>query len=360
MVCSHEVPDILLYNLDFKILLVLHMIPLRFDSFPEEQVSKLFRLKYLALTVSFELPSVVFRLLNLQTLIVNDSRIKSDTTAVLALPLEFWGSLNLRHMQLQVANYLPPPPDNELIVEQLVSLLTLSKVTLSSFVTLASFSCIPNVTKLGVCETMEDFGADFLWNRFFENVVLLSHLETLKVYCLQMNNCSPRVLPIPTSNAFPKNLRKMTLSRCHLQWEKMNILGEFPNLEVLKLRNYAFQGPEWETQGGGFQRLSYLEADDCFPRLRQLVLKFCKLLEEMPEQIGDIPTMSYIELRYCSHTAEQSVKYIQEQQEEYGHNIEVHIRTKIITNQTTSLQKSNTFNSIKKEEQQRRVKSKLF
>ncbi|KAG9132717.1 hypothetical protein Leryth_024904 [Lithospermum erythrorhizon] len=87
------------------------MIPLRFDSFPVDQVSKLLLLKYLAFTASFELPAVVFRLPKLQTLIINDSRIRSDTTPAPALPHDFWQSMNLRHLQLQEAHYLPTPAE---------------------------------------------------------------------------------------------------------------------------------------------------------------------------------------------------------------------------------------------------------
>ncbi|GAA0175052.1 hypothetical protein LIER_28309 [Lithospermum erythrorhizon] len=98
--------------LNLKLLLfILYMIPLRFDSFPVDQLSKLLLLKYLAFTASFELPAVVFRLPKLQTLIINDSRIRSDTTPAPALPHDFWQSMNLRHLQLQEAHYLPPPSE---------------------------------------------------------------------------------------------------------------------------------------------------------------------------------------------------------------------------------------------------------
>ncbi|GAA0175807.1 antimicrobial response protein [Lithospermum erythrorhizon] len=338
--CSREVPDIFLYNLDFKLLFILDMIPLQFDSFPVDQVSKLLLLKYLAFTASFELPAVVLRLPKLQTLIINDSRIRSDTTPAPALPHDFWQSMNLRHLQLQEAHYLPTPA--EFTEVKLIYLQTLSKVTLASCFTQKTFDCMPNLIKLVVCETMNDFQGDCLWNIFFENLIRLSKLQILKVYCLQMRNSSIRQLPIPCLNAFPETLSKLTLSRSHLPWVRMKILGELPNLEVLKLRNYAFEGPEWETQRGGFQRLEYLlientdlqrwewECDDCFPSLKHLVLKYCHLLEEIPEQIGDCPDLTHIKLQYCSDTAEESAKYIRMQQlEECFHDIELHIQSKL-------------------------------
>ncbi|KAK4373383.1 hypothetical protein RND71_008767 [Anisodus tanguticus] len=56
-------------------------------------------------------------------------------------------------------------------------------------------------------------------------------------------------------NAFPLNLTKLTLSAGHLPWEDARIFGMLPNLEVHKVKRYAFQGPEWEPDEEEFCRL---------------------------------------------------------------------------------------------------------
>lgn len=94
--------------------------------------------------------------------------------------------------------------------------------------------------------------------------------------------------------------------------------------EVLKLKNHAFQGPEWEPSEEGFRHLKHLliENHDLvhleasrihFPCLEHLALRSCMSLEEISFGIAEIPTLQLIELHYCSESAENSAKEIQEQ-----------------------------------------------
>ncbi|PHU08327.1 hypothetical protein BC332_24816 [Capsicum chinense] len=66
-----------------------------------------------------------------------------------------------------------------------------------------------------------------------------------------------------------------------LVWEDLNIIGQWPNLEVLKLKSNACRGLEWHPIEGGFRRLKFLiiegtnleywkATDDHFPALEHL------------------------------------------------------------------------------------------
>ncbi|GAA0148130.1 hypothetical protein LIER_07654 [Lithospermum erythrorhizon] len=216
-VSSDVVPDILLFYFDFKLLRVLDMMSWRFDHFPVEQIVKLLLLRYL--------PSTLFKLPKLQTLFINGPWL--ENRKIPELPYGFWKCINMRHLQFHVA---------------------------TKFFTNKILTLTPNITKLGVCETYKDFAVVGLWDDFFQNLVLLEYIQTLKMSCFGQN----RPLPLPSPNAFPHSLKNLTLRQSFLPWEAMKLIGDLPNVEVLKLRNYAFQGPEWETVEGGFQRKRYV------------------------------------------------------------------------------------------------------
>ncbi|WMV56006.1 hypothetical protein MTR67_049391 [Solanum verrucosum] len=119
-----------------------------------------------------------------------------------------------------------------------------------------------------------------------------------------------------------------------LLWEDARVLGNLPNLEVLKLKDFSFQGPEWETDEEGFHRLKYLlvESRDLvvwkqastdsypFPVLQHLVLRFCYKLKEIPYEIGDIPSLQVIELHSCSPYATRLARMIQKEQIDSGNS----------------------------------------
>lgn len=98
----------------------------------------------------------------------------------------------------------------------------------------------------------------------FDNLVKLDSLETLKLLNgtlpLDPSRC---IIPgLPRSYKFPPNLKKITLYiDTLLEWEHMSTLGVRPNLEILKLKDYAFKGRHWETLDGGFHLLRVLQLD---------------------------------------------------------------------------------------------------
>ncbi|KAL0462169.1 UNVERIFIED_CONTAM: hypothetical protein Slati_0104500 [Sesamum latifolium] len=99
---------------------------------------------------------------------------------------------------------------------------------------------------------------------------------------------------------FPTSIRKLNLSKIALPWEKMSVIGELPNLEVLKLVSDAFEGQRH------------------FPRLERLVLHKCYNLLKIPSQIGNVPTLQMIEAHSCGVYVRNSALRIKEEQEEYG------------------------------------------
>ncbi|KAL1552056.1 hypothetical protein AAHA92_12902 [Salvia divinorum] len=56
-----------------------------------------------------------------------------------------------------------------------------------------------------------------------------------------------------------------------------------------------------------------------FPRLKCLVLRSYQMLWEIPEGIGEIPTLGLIEVDYRNKLLVKSAKKIKEDQESYGY-----------------------------------------
>lgn len=127
----------------------------------------------------------------------------------------------------------------------------------------------------------------------------------------------------------PVNLSKLTLSSNWQQWSEISKIAKLPNLEVLKLLYQSFVGKEWEMTEGAFPKLRFLKLEDLeivrwtascddFPPLEKLVLRSCRMLEEVPSCLGDMPTIELIEIRSCHKSTVNLVKEIQEQQMDLG------------------------------------------
>ncbi|KAK4381564.1 hypothetical protein Sango_2955600 [Sesamum angolense] len=155
----------------------------------------------------------------------------------------------------------------------------------------------------------------------------LQKLDTLKCEFISKDDGVGKHLPLKL--ALPQNLRKLTLEGCTISWENMTVIGSLPNLEVLKLRNFDFDGSVWEPNEGEFTKLKYLlievssleqwHADYThFPRLQHLCLSFCSKLEAIPPEFGDIASLEMIELCKCSSSVVASAMLIQEEQQSLG------------------------------------------
>ncbi|KAL2553183.1 putative late blight resistance protein-like protein R1A-6 [Forsythia ovata] len=308
----------------FQLLRVLDVCNINFYKFPIK-IIELVNLRYIALsyTRKFKIPTSISKLRNLQTLIVFGKLMGG----ILFLPSELLKMPSLRHLLFDEGVLLcSRGPQNG-------NLQTLSG--------LRNFECrkdvlqiFPNLKTLGVSYYYDSRKG---WSFYcLENLVHLHQLENLK--CVFIAEPSIRSLvSTPQSLAFPPNLKKLTLSGCRISWKNMSIVGSLPNLEVLKLKNHAFEGSAWTTKEGEFRKLKFLLIEknflqfwkaerEHFPRLECLTLRHCPYLKCIPSGIGEIPTLKLIILYECGLSVVASANSIQEEQQQDWGNDDLQVR----------------------------------
>ncbi|XP_059656688.1 putative late blight resistance protein homolog R1B-16 [Cornus florida] len=301
----------------FNLLRVMDLLSISISHFPYS-IAQLALLTYLAIKgKKFHLPDNISEFQYLETLIVSGE--------LYYLPTSVWEMVKLRHLCIGGENVIPYSSR----VYSLDGLQTISQVC-------ASKGCqnvltrTPNLRKLVLCGSFEskDHG---LW---FPDLEFLNHLKVLKLF----NRFIPDDHTYNLQGVkFPPNLKELTLSKTHLAWEEMSIIGSLPNLESLKLEFHACVGPLWETSDGGFCRLKFLRfyymnieqwnaSSNHFPVLEHLVLHRCRKLEKIPSDLGNIDTLQMIEVSCCSDSVIYSAKQIQEYQLDIANEIlKIHI-----------------------------------
>ncbi|KAL8544363.1 hypothetical protein ACS0TY_004776 [Phlomoides rotata] len=310
---------------NLRLLRVLDIMRLELSFLPP-QVFELFHLRYLALGGPTSIPSIISKLQNLQTLIIRPRRRAGFISESLAtyLPPEIWRMPHLRVLVL-IESYMLLDPVCP--THPLENLHTLSGVP--------SFVCserilkmIPNLKKLGIFYYRNEKIQNLL-----HNLVNLHQLEKLKITASW--RCYPWQGQYP---AFPLALKKLSLVGGGLPWKDMSFVGSLPNLQVLKLKSYACEGDTWETSEGEFPELKFLLIDESnlqywitesnhFPRLECLALQRCQRLREIPDSIGEIPTLKLIEVDSQNESLLKSGKRIQEDQLSYGNDdLQVHCK----------------------------------
>nr|GMC71534.1 putative late blight resistance protein homolog R1B-17 [Ipomoea batatas] len=299
----------------FKKLRVLDLNKINFKDGMPPDITDLIFLRYLALASSKLLNYIpVWKNWNLQTLIISE-----DDNGSRKSPDGIWELPQLRHLELyhQVSIDLP-----KVVQENLQTLYWLSTLECTKEV----FLRIPNVKELGIIAGDEASPPQGL-----NNLSCLSHLEKLKV----QGSYHPASHLRPQATIYPQNLKELTFVRTLIPWEDMNCISVLPNLEVLKLRNFACVGSEWELiEEGGFQQLKVLlisltnlkewksNVGSPFPKLECLLLRNCFELKEMPEWIEDIITLRLIKLEYCYASLVGSAERIKEEQlDNYGNDM---------------------------------------
>ncbi|XP_022843082.1 putative late blight resistance protein homolog R1A-4 [Olea europaea var. sylvestris] len=312
----------------FRLLRVLDALTIWFDEFPIGIV-ELETLRFIALTywAKHRIPSSISKLRNLETLIVNPGKLRSIFNTSF-LPLEIWKMSRLRHL-LFVISFLPYPTDalNGGTFAPLENLQTLTNVINFRW-TKEVIQMMPNLKKLVI--SYEHDGRTEWSSYCFDNFVHLLQLEVLKCFFFGKSYIKYQD-PLPVNFAFPQKLRRLTLSGCRLSWKIMTVVGSLSNLEVLKLKYHAFEGPVWESNDGEFRRLKLLlihmtdlehwKVDEMhFPSLERLSLQYCYNLVEIPSGIGKIPTLQKIELCECSTSVVTSAKFIEEEKTRLGNN----------------------------------------
>ncbi|KAL0293334.1 UNVERIFIED_CONTAM: putative disease resistance RPP13-like protein 3 [Sesamum radiatum] len=303
---------------NFRRLKILDMVnSAKVHLFPE--VFGLFHLRYIAVDYSTEIPAAISNLQNLQTLIVHQGRtFKSYEPLYILLPSTIWTLTQLRHLVSFVFHRLPGPGGATLPLENLQ---TLSEIR--------DFRCtekivkmIPNLKKLSISYFRGKNDQDY----HLDNLLHFHQLEKLKVKIYPSFLFRRKLNPV-----FPPSLKKLTLSGWHRPWEDMEIVGSLPNLEVLKLKDYAFRGYKWETSEEEFRYLKFLLLDKSdlqhwitesshFPNLKCLVLYRCWCLKEISDGFGEIPTLELIKVDDGNISLVDSARQIQEVQQGWGND----------------------------------------
>ncbi|XP_060210050.1 putative late blight resistance protein homolog R1A-10 [Lycium barbarum] len=296
----------------FNLLRILDLSRTLIENFPPE-ILCLIWLRYLAMCGHIHIPSEICRLWNLQTFIV-----KTNDWASRNVSETIWELKQLRHLELRIL-YLPNPPSVSVGEERHLNfpnIKTISGLSLSSC-TKEVISGIRNAKKLEIFGYSDDYES-CKESRLLENLVHLHQLETLGFS-----------RPLLSAKYFPATLKKLKLCGTKLRWEELNIIGEIPNLEVLKLRCDAGEGGEWHPIAGGFTRLKLLliflsdlkywkATNDNFPVLERLVIRLCIYLKEIPIEFADIYSLQLIELDECKPKLVASAERIQQEQEDLG------------------------------------------
>lgn len=299
------------------------------DDNPKElplQVFELFHLRYLALVSSLTIPSLISHLPNLQTLIIRPTFLQTKRhwrndkyASHFSLPLEIWRLQQLRHIILYDLYMLPHPPAEEegsdIGLQNLQTLWLVENLVWNEKI----LQMIPNVKRLGLVYT--NINQEY-------HLHLLKYLDQLEK--LEVNGCLDFSWR-GQNPTFPMTLRKLSLVGGRFPWKDMSIIASLPNLQVLKLLHHACDGSTWETADEEFPELKYLliHASDPrqwitqsshFPRLECLVLRFCWYLMEIPQDIGDIPTLELIQIERCNKSLVRSAKQIKEDQQSNGND----------------------------------------
>ncbi|XP_073036465.1 putative late blight resistance protein homolog R1A-3 [Primulina eburnea] len=240
------------------------------------------------------------------------------------LPEEIWEMPQLRHLKREEKFFNLPDPPSTNVKNGRADIIILEN--LQTLYKIRNFRCtdevvhrIPNLKKLGI--TYKRFSRGIGWD--YHEVYNLSNLHNLESLIFDSYENVLRNL------CFPQSLKKLTLERCGVSWEELTVVGSLHHLEVLDLMHYAAKGCEWNPVEGQFLGLKSLRieltdlvewiADSShFPGLEKLELRCLRRLKEIPEDIGEIPTLRSISLVLCSESAYSSAKKIQEEQQNRG------------------------------------------
>ncbi|XP_057780142.1 putative late blight resistance protein homolog R1A-10 [Salvia miltiorrhiza] len=261
------------------------------------------------------LPSSISFIWNLQTLTID---------ARLIAPIEIWSLSQLRHVECKriYLPHPPPPPNDCVVMGNLQTLIKTVNLRLSEEVC----KRIPNTNKLHLIYDDELEGYDDCLLDHLHNLGSLHKLQSLKLVSTfsYRSSCNADQLKC----AFPLSLKKLSLTSCSLDWNDLAIIGSLPQLEALELVD-SVKGQKWSPVNGEFLSLRFLSIDSCdlrcwdadsshFPVLKKLSLKRLMHLEEIPLDIGEIPTLEIISVVECCESAEISAMKIKEEQESLG------------------------------------------
>ncbi|PHU02047.1 hypothetical protein BC332_27298 [Capsicum chinense] len=295
----------------FPLIKVLNLESVKF-SFTND-FYRLVHLRYIAFSGDFKfLPERFGKFWNLETLIINT--ITPEST--FEIKADIWNMLRLRHLHTNAPAKLPlpgAPTGRESCIQ------TLSTIAPQSC-TKKIFSRARALRKLGIRGKVV---ADLLGSKAggLGDLAELKRLENLKL--INDGQYIGRVITLPNLVfIFPKTLRKLTFSGTSFEWSDMSKLGQLESLEVLKLKENAFKGEFWETELGGFSGLLvlWIERTDLktwqasnrsFPCLKRIFLISCENLQQIPEELADIPELQEMKLENTNKVAVKAAREIE-------------------------------------------------
>ncbi|XP_049397403.1 putative late blight resistance protein homolog R1A-3 [Solanum stenotomum] len=308
--------DVSSVSQNFKLVRVLDLACINVGNTFPAGLEKMTLLRYLAIRGEMnDIPSSIGSLQQLETFVT------IGLSGEITIPNAIWSLTNLRHLHITDRASFAPPDNRRKFSDKLPNLRTMSTPFLSygedseeivrRLASLEKLKCI-------ILESWDTFTK----KNMFPRLDFLQQLVSLKLFYYG------RVRKTCEFN-FPWNLRKLTLSRFCLPWDQISIIGELPNLEVLKLLTKAFEGSLWEVRDVQFLTLKLLIldtldleewhfSDKALPCLERLELQKCKKLKKIPFSIGDIPTLKEIEVKWCNQSIEELALNIQNEQEENG------------------------------------------
>ncbi|KAL7115020.1 hypothetical protein ACP275_04G158000 [Erythranthe tilingii] len=261
---------------------------------------------------SVKLPTSIDVLWNLQTIIIGRE---------IEAPSQIWEMRQLMHVDIRTL-YLPDPPQNqnqdEFILQNLQKLANVTNFVWSE----EACKRVVNVRKLHIeydndSKSSNDYSV--------HNISRLRKLESLTFFPYGLPNLLQKL-------TFPSSLKKLHLDCCNVRWEDLSVIGSLPYLEVLNLNMCWVEGEMWYPVEGEFLRLKFLSIlcfdivywnADCshFPVLEKLELIGMDKLEEIPLDIGEIPTLELVKLYGCTESAAISAMKIAVEQENNGNDI---------------------------------------
>ncbi|XP_015160812.1 putative late blight resistance protein homolog R1B-16 isoform X2 [Solanum tuberosum] len=296
---------------EFKLIKVLDVLPVLYDF--SSVIPELVHLRYVAARIEEGLSLAKLR--NLQTIILQ--RYFSRPTT-LKQPVDIWSMSEIRHVDIQFPLYISNPVEAEQPLCLLNNLQTLYPYN-SPFVE-EIIRRTPNLKKLKILDISEHSD----WAVILDSLSILQDLETLHI-----QNIDPMII---SEDISLPNLKELNLSNTCIPWEVVNLLANLPNLEKL-YGHAAFDGTDWKVdEDVVFHKLKYLRLYTCrdlerwelaagsdnFPMLENLILFELPKLEEIPESIGEIMTLKFIQIEWCSFGVETSAKKIQQEQQSLG------------------------------------------
>ncbi|KAH0745541.1 hypothetical protein KY285_007198 [Solanum tuberosum] len=282
----------------FKSLKVLDVLSIEYDF--SSVIPELVHLRYVAARIEKALS--LDKLRNLQTIILQP--IKKEE---LEQQVDIWRMSELRQLDIRPPLYISNPleAENPLFLKNLQNLHLCNSPFIAEIIRRT-----PNLKKLKFIDDSEHSE----WPAILDSLILLEELETLFI-AIDVNIFSGDILPC--------KIKKMTL------------------------RYRAFDGTNWKVdEDVVFHKLKYLQlygpydlerwelaaGSDNFPMLEQLLLCGLDELEEIPESIGDIMTLKFIQIKRCSSGVVNSAKRVQQEQERLGnYDLQLQITPKVFS-----------------------------